>query len=138
MSTLPLPDMSDPLVAPHWQAAAQGQMAMQRCDECGHVRWPAARSCPECLAEGGEWTQLSGRGTIWSYAVYETPLHPEFAELCPYAVALVQLAEGPMIAGRMLDPPAALDCGLAVVAVFESLAEGIGIARFRLVPRHAG
>ena len=77
MTTLPLPDMSDPLVAPHWQAAARGEMAMQRCADCGHVRWPAARSCPECLADGGEWMVLSGRGTIWSFATYETPLHPD-------------------------------------------------------------
>ena len=135
MTTLPLPDMSDPLVAPHWQAAARGEMAMQRCADCGHVRWPAARSCPECLADGGDWMVLSGRGTIWSFATYETPLHPEFAALCPYAVALVRLAEGPMIAGRLLDPPEALACGLPVMAVFEILAEDIGIARFRLAPR---
>ena len=138
MTSLSLPDMSDPLVAPHWQAAGQGQMAMQRCGHCGYVRWPAALSCPECLAEGGEWTVLSGHGTIWSFATYETPLHPEFAALCPYAVALVQLDEGPMLAGRMLDPPKKLACGLPVVAVFERLAEGISIARFGLVPPHAG
>lgn len=136
MTALPLPDMSDPLASPHWQALSQGRFAMQRCGTCGHLRWPAALSCPECLTEGGEWSTLSGRGTIWSYAVYESPLHPEFAGLCPYAVALVQLEEGPMIHGRLLDPPEALDCGLPVVAVFEQLADGIGIARFRLVPSH--
>ena len=136
MTSLPLPDMNDPLVAPHWRAAAEGRLEMQRCSACGYVRWPAANSCPECLDEGGEWVALSGRGTIWSYATYETPLHPEFSGQCPYAVALVRLEEGPMIHGRMLDPPAALVCGMPVVAVFEALADGIGIVRFRMEPGH--
>jgi uncharacterized OB-fold protein len=138
MSTIPLPNPHDPLTAPHWQAAREGRIAMQRCPSCGYVRWPAALSCPECLAEGGEWTALSGFGRIWSFAVYEKPLHPEFAALCPYAVALVRLDEGPMLYARMLDPPDRLACDARVSAVHEHVSDSVSLARFKLEPADAG
>jgi uncharacterized OB-fold protein len=137
MSTIPLPNPNDPLTAPHWQAAREGRIAMQRCPSCGYVRWPAANSCPECLAEGGEWTTLSGRGSIWSFAVYEKPLDPAFADLCPYAVALVRLDEGPMIYARMLDPPDRLSCEARVVAVHEHVTDAVSLARFKLEATNA-
>ncbi len=137
MSSIPLPNPHDPLTAPHWQAAREGRIAMQRCAACGYVRWPAARSCPECLQPGGEWTALSGRGQIWSFAVYEKPLDPAFAELCPYAVALIRLDEGPMIYARILDPPDRLRCDARVRAVHEDVSEDVSLARFTLEPEDA-
>lgn len=141
MTPLPaslLPDISDPLTAPHWAAALEGRLAMQRCDACGYVRWPAARTCPECLTDGGSWATLSGHGTIWSYAVYPEPLHPAFAGQTPYAVGLVRLDEGPMIYGRLEDDPAIFACDQKVVATFAELAPGVTVPRFRLATIHAG
>ena len=135
--TLPaalLPITNDPISAPHWAAAHEGRLAMQRCDTCSYVRWPAARVCPECLADGGTWATLSGRGTIWSYAVYVEPLHPAFAGQTPYAVGLIQLDEGPMLYGRLENDPATLACDQRVVATFIELAPGVNIPRFRLEP----
>ena len=133
--TAPLPDLTDPLTAPHWAEAAEGRLAMQRCDACGYVRWPAARACPDCLADGGTWATLSGLGRIWSYAVYRTTLHPALAGECPYAVALVQLEEGPMLHARIDGSPDTLGCDQPVFAVFHQAAPGVGIPRFR---RRAG
>jgi uncharacterized OB-fold protein len=127
----PLPTMDDPLTAPHWAAAAQGRLAMQRCGDCGYVRWPAARACPECLSETGDWVRLSGRGQIWSFAVYPHALHPAFEGECPYAVALVRLDEGPMIYGRIEGDCDALHCEQRVAAVFPEVAPGVCIPRFR-------
>ncbi|MDG2004037.1 MAG: OB-fold domain-containing protein [Novosphingobium sp.] len=133
MTDIPLPNISDPLTAPHWEAAREGRMAMQTCSQCDYVRWPAAIACPECLNEGGVWTPLSGRGTIWSLAVYEQALHPAFEKWCPYSVALVRLEEGPMIYARMLDPPSVLACEQAVEAVFEEITEEFTVVTFRVV-----
>lgn len=135
--TPPLPDLDDPLTAPHWAAARAGRLAMQRCAACGYLRWPAARACPECLADGGEWTTLSGAGAIWSYAVYPVALHPAFEGQCPYAVALVRLDEGPMIHGRIEGDPAGLACDQRVTAIFPEVAPGVRIPRFRPEPADA-
>lgn len=128
----PLPDTSDPLARPYWAAMRQGRLEMQKCAACGYVRWPAARACPECLTVGGDWTALSGEGEIWSYATYEQPMHPAFADDCPYAVGLVRLAEGPMLYGRLLDPPDKLSCGRPVRAEFVALSDEITVVQFRL------
>lgn len=132
MTALPLPDIHDPIMAPHWAAAADQRLAMQRCRACAYIRWPAARLCPECLADGGDWTTLSGKGRIWSYAVYDRPLHPAFEGQTPYAVALVALDEGPMIYGRLTDAPDRLGCDRVVRAVFAELAPGVWVPRFEL------
>lgn len=131
-SAIPLPDMSDPLTEPHWAAAREGRLAMQRCAACRYVRWPAAHACPECLMEGGAWTTLSGAGTIWSYVVYEQALHPAFEGQTPYAVGLIRLDEGPMIHGRLESRPDALACGDRVRVVFAELAPGVSVPRFRV------
>ena len=70
---------------------------MQQCSHCGYIRWPPVVSRPDCLAEGGTWMTVSGRGTIWSFAVYLEPLHPAFEGHCPYAVGLIELEEGPVV-----------------------------------------
>jgi uncharacterized OB-fold protein len=120
------------VVAPHWAAAREARLSMQQCASCGYVRWPAAVSCPDCLAEGGTWTILSGRGTIWSFAVYEQPLHPAFEEDCPYAVGLVELEEGPVMYARLTGTPDSLACGMPVAACFFELSPGTYVVRFRL------
>ena len=134
---IPLPDLADPVSAPHWAAAQEERLAMQRCAVCGFVRWPAARACPECLADGGRWVTLSGGGTIWSFAVYREALHSAFEGECPYAVALVRLDEGPMIHGRIAGDPTGLACGQRVSVVFAELAPGVKVPRFRTGAPHA-
>jgi uncharacterized protein len=129
---VPLPDTRDPVVAPHWAAAREGRLSMQQCASCGYVRWPAAISCPDCLAEGGGWVTLSGRGTIWSLAIYEQPLHRAFEGECPYAVGLIELEEGPVMYARLTDQPDVLACGVPVTARFVELAPGTTVVRFGL------
>lgn len=105
---------------------------MQQCSHCGYIRWPPVVSCPDCLAEGGTWITVSGRGTIWSFAVYLEPLHPAFEGHCPYAVGLIELEEGPVVYACLVDPPASLACGVPVEACFFELAPGTSVVRFRL------
>ena len=83
--------------------------------------------------EGGEWMPLSGRGELWSYAVYHRALHPAFEGATPYAVGLIRLEEGPMLHGRLQDPPSVLACGMRVEAVFVELAPDVNVPQFRLI-----
>ena len=50
---------------PYWESCARGELRMQRCGECGHVRFPPSALCPRCLSERHEWAVLSGRGRVW-------------------------------------------------------------------------
>ena len=79
----PLPAITED-GAPYWEYCRQGELRMQCCTVCGHLRWPPSILCPSCLAEGGEWVPLSGRGRIYSFIVVHRPQHPAFFEDAPY------------------------------------------------------
>ena len=88
----PLPDLSDPLSAPFFAAAAAGELRIPRCEECGAYVWYPQETCP---ADGGVlvWTRVSGRGTLFSWAVVRRAFLPAFADRVPFVTALVALAE---------------------------------------------
>ena len=131
MTERPLPDVAHPLYAPFWAAAADERLALQQCEQCGYVRWPPEPLCPECLAEGGRWTDMPRTGTVWSVATYEHAYHPAFRDELPYACALVQLEGGPMIVSRLADvEPADAEVGMRVEAVFPEVAPGVHLVCF--------
>ncbi len=85
-----------------WAAADNGVLQVQRCLGCGHLRYPLAPWCPECLADEAEWQPLSGRGTIMSKLVFHQGYNPAWKDRLPYNVVLVQLEEGPRMFSNVL------------------------------------
>jgi uncharacterized protein len=77
-------------------------MEVQRCGHCGLLRYPAAPSCRTCGSPNFIWAPVSGVGTVYSYSVVERAA-PGFETDAPYVFALVELAEGPVIATRLVD-----------------------------------
>ncbi|GEC06585.1 hypothetical protein SSP24_42400 [Streptomyces spinoverrucosus] len=119
----------DPEGAPFWRYAAQGELRVQACADCGEPRFPPRPCCPHCQSFAAEWRRMSGHGRIWSYVVPHPPLLPDYAEQAPYNVVLVELAEAPRIrlvgnlvarAGARLDsiPPDRVRIGAKVRVVF--------------------
>ena len=131
--TKPLPSM-DERKKPFWQAAKKHELVMQRCLNCGRFRNPPAEICPACLSSGVEWSRVSGQGTVYSWTVYHRAFHPAFAQDVPYAVALIELKEGPRlfstIIGCKLDE---IYIGMPVEVVFEDVTPEIALPKFRPV-----
>ncbi|HEY0950929.1 Zn-ribbon domain-containing OB-fold protein [Nocardioides sp.] len=81
-----------------------------RCTRCATVFFPPTQGfCrnPACAGEEFEETELSRRGTIWSYtdAQYQPP-SPYVARTDPYepfALAAVELPEGLVVVGQVAD-----------------------------------
>ncbi|MFF5025741.1 Zn-ribbon domain-containing OB-fold protein [Streptomyces collinus] len=82
---------------PFWEYAAQGELRVQTCADCGEPRFPPRPCCPHCQSFAGEWRPVSGRGRVWSYVVPHPPLLPDYAEQAPYNVIVVELADAPRI-----------------------------------------
>ncbi|WP_180685801.1 Zn-ribbon domain-containing OB-fold protein [Streptomyces gossypiisoli] len=99
----------DPEGAPFWRYAAQGELRVQACADCGEPRFPPRPCCPHCQSFAAEWRRTSGRGRIWSYVVPHPPLLPDYAEQAPYNVIVVELAEAPRIrlVGNLVARPGA-------------------------------
>ncbi|MER6182483.1 OB-fold domain-containing protein [Streptomyces sp. NPDC001652] len=83
--------------APFWRYAAQGELRVQACADCGEPRFPPRPCCPHCQSFGAEWRPVSGHGRIWSYVVPHPPLLPDYAAQAPYNVVVVELADHPRI-----------------------------------------
>ena len=107
---------------PFWDATRAGRLVMQRCESCGHVRYPISAVCPRCLGPAAEWIQLSGRGSVLSFVIFQRAYNPAWADRVPYNVALVQLAEGPRMFSNVVGiPNEAVAVGMPVSVVFESV-----------------
>ncbi len=80
---------------PYWDGLREQKLMMPRCDDCQHHWFPPSFLCPNCNSSKWTWTKMSGRGRIFSYVVYHRVYHPAFAGEVPYAVAVIELDEGP-------------------------------------------
>ena len=110
-----LTPVTDTEGAPFWQYAAQGELRVQACADCGELRFPPRPCCPHCRSFASEWRPMSGQGRVWSYAVPHPPLLPEYAARAPYNVVVVELADAPRVrlVGNLVraagDPLGSLD-----------------------------
>ncbi|MFF7391714.1 Zn-ribbon domain-containing OB-fold protein [Streptomyces scabiei] len=95
--------------APFWGYAAQGELRIQACADCGEFRFPPRPCCPHCRSFATQWRRVSGRGRVWSYVRPHPPLLPDYAEQAPYHVVLVELADAPRIrlVGNLVSGPGA-------------------------------
>ena len=122
MSELPViaPPYS-PEAAPFWAAAAEGRLVLPRCDACATVIWYPRSWCPACGSDTVTWTELSGRGTVYAVTVLRRGMGP-WADAAPFAVAYVELEEGPrLLTNVVTDRPDGVRIGDAVVATFVAL-----------------
>ena len=128
----PLPQVSAEM-APFFEAARRQQLVVQRCRGCGTLRFPARDRCSACLAREAEWLPVSGRGTVFSFAVMHQVYHPGFAAEVPYAVVLVALDEGPhMISNVVGVPPSDIRIGTPLEVVFEAVSPEVTLPKFRV------
>lgn len=118
---------------PFWEAARAHRFVLPTCSVCSYRFFPPYPTCPNCQATAIEFLPASGRGTIFGAVVFERPYLRAFP--VPYHVALVQLEEGPMIYGRVLDcTDEEVVAGMKVEIVFEDVTPEITLPQFARVP----
>ncbi|MEH6378589.1 bifunctional MaoC family dehydratase N-terminal/OB-fold nucleic acid binding domain-containing protein [Streptomyces sp. KLMMK] len=103
--------------APFWEGVAAHKLLIQRCAACGTLRFPWLPGCGRCGSPEWGTTEACGSGTVHSYVVVHHPPFPAFDP--PYAVALVELAEGVrMISGITGVPHDRVRIGMPVELEF--------------------
>jgi len=107
MSSKPVPT-PDAETAPFWEAVAEGVLKIQKCAGCNeHVFYPRL-VCPHCMSDELDWVCVSGRARIHALTVVHRSTAP-FRDDLPFAVAIVELEEGPRMMTRVLtDAPETL------------------------------
>jgi hypothetical protein len=87
----------------HWRLKKQRYALVgEVCPHCQAKLFPPRDVCPECGGEAKTEYQFSGKGEVYSFTVmHDAPAG--FEENSPYTVALVKLAEGPMVTAQLTD-----------------------------------
>ena len=87
----------------HWRLKKQRYgLVGEVCPHCNSKIFPPRDVCPECGEEAKTAYTFSGRGEVYSHTtIYQAPAGYE--ESTPYTIALVKLAEGPMITAQLTD-----------------------------------
>ena len=94
-----------PETQPFWDGCARGELMLQRCHACGEPYFYPRPICPACGSTDVEWFTASGQATLYSYVINHRPA-PGFEDEAPYAIAVVQLAEGPRMMTSLVGVPA--------------------------------
>jgi uncharacterized OB-fold protein len=90
-----------PETQPFWDGCASGELRLQHCEPCASFYFPPRPFCPRCLSDQVEWRTLSGRGRLHTYLINHRPA-PGFEEDAPYAIAVVELEEGPRMMSNIV------------------------------------
>ena len=93
-----------PQTQPFWDGCAAGELRIQRCTDCGRPYFYPRPVCPACGSRRVEWFTASGEATLHSYVISHRPA-PGFDNDVPYAIAVVELAEGPRMMTNIVGVP---------------------------------
>jgi uncharacterized OB-fold protein len=127
----PLPHL-DEENRPFWEALQRHELYVQRCRDCGDVRYHPRAQCTQCLSPRTEWVKSSGRGKVYTFTATYQNQAPGFRESLPYIMSWVELDEGVKMLTNLIDcRPEDVKIGMPVEVVYEDVTPHVTLAKFR-------
>lgn len=114
-----------------WDGCKEGKLLLQRCPDTGKAYFPPRPFSPYTGNRNVEVFQASGRATLHSYVIHHRAV-PGFT--APYAIAVVELEEGPRMMTNIIDcpqTPEALVLDMPLEVAFEAMDEKTTLPLFR-------
>ena len=114
----PIPQAS-PETEHFWAGCKEGKLLLQRCKDTGKAYFPPRPFSPYTGSRDVEVFEASGKAKLFSYVINHRP--PKgFEDEAPYAIAVVELEEGPRMMTNIVEcDPADLRVGMDVRVAFE-------------------
>jgi uncharacterized OB-fold protein len=111
---------------------SQHKLMGSRCLDCDALFVPPRPMCPKCHSERMAWSATSGQGKLAAFtSVYIGPtamVEAGYDRTKPYATAVVELEEGPMISAQLLgveaDHPEEITIGTPLTVTY--IERGVG------------
>ncbi|MFF2486177.1 Zn-ribbon domain-containing OB-fold protein [Microbacterium sp. NPDC058062] len=115
-----------------WEGTRQDELRLQKCSDptCATTYFPPRPFCPSCGSRDVQVFPASGRATLASYVISHLPA-PGFEP--PYAIALVDLEEGPRMMTSIVEAPPtpeALELDMPLTVRFLRLSDAISLPVF--------
>lgn len=111
-------------ISRHWRLQQQRYgLVGEVCPHCEAKIFPPRDVCPECSSEAKTPYTFSGKGEVYSFTtIYDAP--EGYEGMTPYTVALIKLAEGPLVTAQLTDVDnGKVDIGTPVEMVTRKLRE---------------
>ena len=114
-----------------WDGARDGKLLLQRCDDCSNTYFPPRPFCPKCVSRKVSVFEASGKGFLLSYVINA---RPQPISDTPYAIAVVELEEGPRMMTNIVEceqTPEALPLDMKLEVTFEKQNDEITLPLFK-------
>jgi uncharacterized OB-fold protein len=88
-----------------WKSVEARAMELPYCTACNRFFFYPRPICPHCWSDAVEFRRASGNGTVFTYSIVRSP-HGNITgwhQRIPYAVALIELAEGVRMMSNIID-----------------------------------
>ena len=117
---------------PFWDYCKKHELRLQKCTNCGYVRFPPGVTCPKCQSMEAEWVKLSGKGKVFTFTVFHHIYNKSFTDDIPYDVASVELEEGPRIMSNIIGCKLEdIKIGMPVEVYFEDITDEFTLPKFK-------
>ncbi|MBV1914038.1 MAG: Zn-ribbon domain-containing OB-fold protein [Pseudomonadales bacterium] len=114
-----------------WDGAQNSKLLLQRCDDCSNTYFPPRPFCPKCASRKVSIFEASGKGFLLSYVINT---RPQPISDTPYAIAVVELDEGPRMMTNIVEceqTPEALPLDMKLEVTFEKQNDDITLPLFK-------
>lgn len=112
----PFPPRVSAFTRRFWDALGEGRLLATRCPECDATSFPPRNLCRACWCRDPRWIELEPRGHLYSFTrVHVAP--GRFREHAPYAIGIVDLADGVRLMCRMVGDVSDEDLDRAIEMV---------------------
>ncbi|MGD6744376.1 bifunctional MaoC family dehydratase N-terminal/OB-fold nucleic acid binding domain-containing protein [Streptomyces sp. BH106] len=129
-----------------WEGVTEHRLLIQRCRACETLRFPWLPGCNTCGGQEWDTVEASGEGTVYSYVVMHHPPFPAFTVSDhgadapgPYAVGLIELAEGVRMVSNVVGVPSdKVRIGMPVRLEYLAVDDELELPVFRVVDEAEG
>lgn len=127
----PLPHI-DEESRPWWEAVQRHELYVQKCRNCGDLRYHPRALCTNCMSSRTEWVRCKGTGKIYTFTVTNQNQAAGFRDSLPYVMAWVEVDEGLKMLTNIVDcAPEQVKIGMPVEAVFDDVTPEVTLVKFR-------
>lgn len=116
---------------PFWEAARNGDLLVQKCNDCHKPIFFPRDRCPHCWSTNLDWDKASGKGTVYAFSVTYEGVEQPFIEDLPIVLAWIDLPEGIRMQSNIIGcNPDDVFIGMEVEVVFKKANDEISLPYF--------
>ena len=130
---LPVP-FHEELSKPFWEGTKKHKIMMPICKTCSIIFFYPREACPNCTSMDLDWTEVSGKGKVYSYTRVRQAVHPSFQSEHGHIYAIIEIDEGPKLPSNIVGcAPEDVFIGMEVSAIFEDMNDDYTLLKFQVI-----